>query len=214
MIFLLRALLALSALGLVASHGSLSLPPPRAMHGKPVECHHKAKGTYCNAGCTEDACLWYQVGCMVGCDECSLEGKSLYPTPYDVNCSRSGVPVRAGPTPYPPPDTLPKAARTWNVEEKSSMGDFTQYMPWRSPGASPVADPCGVASGFRAGSPFGTPPKGYAAGTKGSEVLRPLARSTTVRAGGVLEAGFGFEVNHGGTPLGGSNPSTAAHSGL
>ena len=56
--------------------------------------------------------------------------------------------------------------------------------------------------------------KGYAAGTKGSEVLRPLARSTTVRAGGVLEAGFGFEVNHGGTPLGGSNPSTAAHSGL
>ena len=78
------------------------------------------------------------------------------------------------------------------------MGDYTAYKPWSSPGASPIADPCGVASGFNADSPYANPPPGYKAGDRGSQVLKPSLNRTVVRAGGVLEAGFGFEVNHGG----------------
>ena len=37
------------------------------MHGKPIECYNKSSGEVCNAGCSHSSCLWYQVGCMVGC---------------------------------------------------------------------------------------------------------------------------------------------------
>jgi len=195
----LQLLLALSALALAAGHASMAVPPPRSMNGKPIDCKKTLFGQECNAGCTEDNCLWYQVGCLVGCDDCSLDGKEMYPTPYAVHCKVNGTPVAEGPTPFPVPRTLPKEALTWNMDVKSTMGDFTAYMPWGAPGASAVVDPCGVASGFGAGKYSGAvAPKGYSIGDLGSQVLKPLANATVVRAGGLLEAGFGFEVNHGG----------------
>ena len=193
-----RKLVPLLGLAGASAHAAMSLPPPRTMHGKPIDCYNKSSGEVCNAGCSHSSCLWYQVGCMVGCDECSLEGKGMYPTPHDVQCKRGGAPVPKGDTPFPIPRTLPAAARTWNTANKSSMGDYTAYKPWSSPGASPIADPCGVASGFNADSPYANPPPGYKAGDRGSQVLKPSLNRTVVRAGGVLEAGFGFEVNHGG----------------
>ena len=71
-------------------------------------------------------------------------------------------------------------------------------MPWTAPGASPIADSCGIASGFKYGAKYGKGvPHGYKGGEKGSEVLPALA-PTLVKAGGELDVGFGFEVNHGG----------------
>lgn len=194
--------LLLSAPDLIAGHGSMAVPPPRGMHGRPIECFTKKGGKrYCNAGCPEENCLWYQVGCMVGCDDCSLEGKQMWPTPADVQCKRNGSLVPPGKTPFPIPRTVPAEARSWNLKLRSPAGDFTAYMPWASPGASPVADPCGVASGF--GASAHTPsyvhaPKGYRVGELGSRVLEPLPTKTVVRAGGTLETGFGVKVNHGG----------------
>mmetsp|Transcript_28797 Transcript_28797/g.92183 ORF Transcript_28797/g.92183 Transcript_28797/m.92183 type:complete len:440 (+) Transcript_28797:59-1378(+) len=194
--------LLLSAPNLIAGHGSMAVPPPRGMHGRPIECFTKKGGKrYCNAGCPEENCLWYQVGCMVGCDDCSLEGKQMWPTPADVQCKRNGSLVPPGKTPFPIPRTVPAEARSWNLKLRSPAGDFTAYMPWASPGASPVADPCGVASGF--GASAHTPsyvhaPKGYRVGELGSRVLEPLPTKTVVRAGGTLETGFGVKVNHGG----------------
>ncbi len=185
---------------LALGHASMSLPPPRGMHGKPIECVEKKGYKWCDAGCTEQNCLWYAVGCMVGCDSCSLEGKEMWPTPAHVSCKRNGTAVPPGKTPFPVPRTVPAAARTWNIETKSPAGDFTAYMPWSSPGASPVVDPCGVASGFGSGAPkYVHAPKGYKVGDLGSAVLKPLpGNKTIVKAGGTLEAAFGFQVNHGG----------------
>ena len=199
----LTVLCALSLAASVLAHASMALPPPRAMHGKPIDCNGTSKNPpyakQCNAGCTEQNCLWYQVGCMVGCDTCSLEGKEMWPEPSHVQCTRNGTLVPPGKTPYPVPRTVPSAARTWNIETKSVAGDFTKYMPWSSPGASPLVDPCGVASGFGKGAPpYVHAPTGYKIGDLGSKVLQPLASKTVVKAGGELEAGFGFQVNHGG----------------
>ena len=85
--FPLKSLVLLSLVGGAYSHASMAVPPPRSMHGKPIHCYHKEGKEHCNAGCTEQNCLWYQVGCMVGCDSCLLEGKSMWPTPADVRCA-------------------------------------------------------------------------------------------------------------------------------
>jgi len=194
-----RALVVLQFATLVSAHGSMGTPPSRNMHGLPPKCINKGGKKYCDAGCSHEACLWYQVGCMVGCDECSLDGKEMWPTPAHVSCKRNGSLVPPGKTPFPVPRTVPPAARTWNMDGKSRAGDFTKYMPWTSPGASPITDSCGVASGFRQGSPFGKGvPSGYKGGDLGSAVLKPLLNKTVISAGGEFEAGFGLEVNHGG----------------
>ena len=48
----------------------------------------------------------------------------------------------------PSSPTLPEQYRTWNIHNLSAQGDFTKFHPWRSPGRAPVADPCGIASGY------------------------------------------------------------------
>jgi len=187
-------------LPLVASHATLGALPTRNMHGDTAydSCVDKRGSTYCDAGCNGDACLWYQVGCLVGCDECSLDGKEMWPTPASVQCARNGTAVPEGREPFPSPRTVPAEARSWNIEGSAQMGDWTAYMPWSAPGASPIVDPCGVASGFKKGSQYASPPKGYDAGDLGSIVLDKTGNATVVRAGEDLEVGFGFEVNHGG----------------
>ena len=85
-----------SSVVLVAGHASMPFPPTRQTHGKNITCGNEG----CNAGCFESACLWYQVGCMVGCDTCSLDGKEMWPTPESVHCKRNGTPVAPGKTPF------------------------------------------------------------------------------------------------------------------
>ena len=133
---MLTTTLLLSLIAYAAAHAALMTPATRAMHGKPIEGY--------DVGCSGESCPGYQVGCMVGCDECSLQGKEMWPTPQRVSCKINGTAVPAGKTPFPVPRTVPKWARSWNLETKSPAGDFTKYMPWTSPGASAVADEGGV----------------------------------------------------------------------
>ena len=109
-----RKLVPLLGLAGASAHAAMSLPPPRTMHGKPIECYNKSSGEVCNAGCSHSSCLWYQVGCMVGCDECSLEGKGMYPTPHDVQCKRGGAPVPKG-------SSRPEMRATWLVYPSSDV---------------------------------------------------------------------------------------------
>lgn len=149
-------------------------------------------------GCTGGACYWYSVGCLSGC-KCSGYEKDIvnggyYMTPADAKCSNPTEP------------TLPEHARTWNIEGKSSHGDWTKYFPWRAPGSSIALDPCGVLDGFdppRVGSGHhsrGNMSSGsYPTGGHGSKVLKPHAGTPMEwKAGGVAEVSFGLFVNHGG----------------
>ena len=67
--------------------------------------------------------------------------------------------------------TLPEEFRTWNLGDVSAVGDFTRYHPWRSPGAAPVADACGVAGGYAT-------PQGGGGETPPPEAVRQLRRHT------------------------------------
>merc|ERR550514_154321 len=139
------------ALGLIhgaLGHGSMTLPRPRNAGNASV---HPSLGS--DKSCVGDACYWYQVGCFIGCPECSSEGKSLYPKP---SCS----------SPMEPTNNDPET-RSWDPMGQSSHGDFTKYNPWRAPGKAPVVDPCGDAGGYRSAMPMADIPAGYQVFAKG-----------------------------------------------
>jgi hypothetical protein len=91
-----------------------------------------------------------------------------------------------------------------------SAEDVWKYMPWRSPGVSPVADPCGMAGGSPVpvfnGGEF-TPTTHTDAegatytlkqGDLGSHVLKPRPTGTVWKAGGLVNASWYMAFNHGG----------------
>jgi hypothetical protein len=163
-----------------ASHGSMNVPPTRASQGKAFEAADPASCFLTDPG----ACLWYNVGCMSGCDECSLEGKILYIEPSDVGCAAPTEPA------------IPEYARSWNIGNPSWAGDWTKYNPWRAPGSAPVADPCGLASGYDGGG--WDLPAGYTYMDKGTD-LPPLNGTRTVwKAGGTAEVSYAIWASHGG----------------
>lgn len=94
--------------------------------------------------------------------------------------------------------------RSYNIDGDSAMGDWTKWMPWRSPGTAgkgnPQFQPCGVNSGALASQP--EPPttaKDVPNGGNGTS-LPPLPRSewATWKAGSVVEAEWAIYANHGG----------------
>ena len=137
-------------------------------------------------GCSGGTCLWFSEGCYAGCNNCSLAmptAGNYYGAP---NCAAPREP------------TLPDAFRTWNIGNPSRWGDWTKYHPWRSPGAAPVADPCGVAGGYakpRGGG--GQTPQGARQLDPGSQ-LPPSPNRTLWRASAPVEVGFMLGANHGG----------------
>lgn len=176
------------------AHGSMNIPRPRASQGM----DHAGSFPMFVGGeksqCAGDACLWYQVGCYIGCDHCSCLNKEMYPTPQeDGNCTNPSEP------------TLPLKARSWNPRNKSPKGDFTKYNPWRSPGKAPVQNPCGVASGFHAGwkgaeiPMVKDGPSTFPAYMFGTE-LPPLKNYTkpVYKKGSNVTVSWGIAANHGG----------------
>jgi len=93
--------------------------------------------------------------------------------------------------------TLPDEFRTWDPLSQSECGDWTKYNPWRAPGKAPVADSCGIASGFSQAQAYVEVPEGYTAGDKGSEVL-PAQEKTTWQAGATAKVGWALSAQHGG----------------
>jgi hypothetical protein len=92
------------------------------------------------------------------------------------------------------PDTLPAAARTINATE-----DFTKNHPWRSPGAAPVLDSCGLSGGStvnndKAGG-FGKDTIAHRQGARGS-VLPPLVSRWSLNwtAGEEAEVSWGISA--------------------
>lgn len=78
--------------------------------------------------------------------------------------------------------------------------DWTKFHPWRYPGASPVVDPCGIASGeTHDGNPLNgaRPPPGIPHGMRGSRMPK-LFKETVWIAGSITEVAWAIAANHGG----------------
>jgi len=165
-----------------SAHGAMTHPRPRNAYSSPA--NEPSSGF--DKSCVGDACFWYQVGCHIGCQSCTLTGKDLYPL---AHCSKSEGLME--------PTNNDPEFRTWDPHGDSECGDFTKYNPWRAPGKAPVADPCGVASGMRNPSSAATTPHGYTATSKGSEVL-PETEPTYWKAGGIASVGWALSAQHGG----------------
>merc|ERR1719436_2253324 len=160
----------------------MSHPKPRNAYSSPGV----NPSTSGDRSCIGDACYWYQIGCHIGCSECTLTGKDLYPRPHCTKEEGLMEPTNNDPE-----------FRTWDPHGQSECGDFTKYNPWRAPGKAPVMDSCGIASGFANPTPSADVPKGYKGGQKGSEVL-PNSSPTYWKAGGTAQVGWGMSAQHGG----------------
>jgi len=198
---------------LVAGHGSVLNPKPRSSHSQTWDDSNKCgsshpysnasrSGEYCGLGCLGDSCLYYQIGCFQGCGSCSLQGKTLYPLPEDLvlaGCQTPPEPTLGGGN-----KTLEHELRTYNIDGDSWKGDWTKWMPWRSPGSSGKGNtqfqPCGVNSGALASQP--EPPTTATDVPNGGNgtSLPELPRSEWAvwKAGSVVEAEWAIYANHGG----------------
>jgi len=157
-------------------------------------------GEYCGIGCIGESCLYYQIGCFQSCGTCSYTGKTLYPVPSDL--TKAGCQTPPAPTLGGGDLIAEHSLRTYNIDGASQLGDWTAWMPWRSPGSAgkgnPSFQPCGVNSG--ASSLFPLPPAaGQPAFANGTD-LPPLKTESQVvwKAGSVVEASWGIYANHGG----------------
>jgi len=149
-------------------------------------------GPHCPGG----ACLWFTQGAYIGCKEAS-GGGAVFPDLPD--CKK---PELADPT----IEFEETNMRTFALEGPFyRFFDFTRHHPWRYPGASPIADPCGIASGWFDQGPFAAvgvdePPPGGKVGDYGSNstLFPKLLEQTVWTAGSIVEVAWGITANHGG----------------
>jgi len=196
----------------VAGHGAMISPAPRSAHGQTLDAantcgstnpYSKAgfnPGEYCGNGCLGDACLYYQVGCYAGCGTCSLTGKDLYPTAADLAKAGNCKPIE--PTLGGGEAAHEYELRTMNIDNLSTMGDWTRPNPWRAPGSAglalPTFEPCGVNSGgsLHGGLP---PTTSHDVPTGGPGTALPdLGSTATWAAGSTVNATWALYANHGG----------------
>jgi hypothetical protein len=149
-------------------------------------------GEYCGLGCVGDTCLWYQIGCFVGCGTCSMTGKDLYPTPEDLSKAGQCKPIAA--------TNNDKANKGYNIDGLSAHGDWSAVNPWRAPGTAgrgnPAFNPCGISSGSLPGFPD-PPATGTTQGMNGTDL--PAAADPTVwKRGEEKEVEWGIYANHAG----------------
>merc|ERR1712086_46648 len=159
---------------------------PNINDGTPCACRN---GT--DVCAPAQTCLWFSVGCTIGCKECDGGDKgSSNPNKKD----RCGGGMKAT-TNDPMHRTLNRAAKA------GSDADWTKFNPWRAPGYAPVYDPCGRASGSykaTAGKGEFTDTKYAKLGDLGSQVLPKYGTGTVWKAGSVVETMTSFRADHGG----------------
>ena len=140
-----------------------------------TSCNCGNAQTGCDAGVRASGggqpCLWFSQGCTIGCDTCTGIGSH-------TNVSLCDSPKNGGKA------TLPKEAWTMNRKvAEGSKDDYYQHNPWRSPGAAPTNDACGMAGGT-VPAHAGPGDAVYAdnifakMGDLGSEVLKPAPSGT------------------------------------
>ena len=192
---MLRVTLLAALAARAAAHGGLTFPRPRNNYGRQdpsmrVKGNNKGTGAFHNNGafCTGDECLWFNEGCWIGCPtNCSSKmpannpkAKGYKKTP-EFTWNTYGEPNCENWSPMEP--TLPEKYRTWNIGNRSPMGDFTKYHPWRAPGHSPTVDPCGMGGAYMSEAEGGLSPEGSELFARGSEL--PVGARTSWRAGQV-----------------------------
>ena len=204
------AVLALAVfLPLAAAHSSLITPKPRNAIDSELPAWKDGNAPYywvpdigndgtpcaCRNGtevcASAQTCLWFSVGCTIGCSECD-GGDQGAANPNSMDRCGSGMKATINDPKH----------RTVNREAKAgSADDWTKFNPWRAPGNAPIYDPCGRASG----SYQATPGKGeftdteYAKlGDLGSRVLPKYDTGTVWEAGSTVETMTSFRANHGG----------------
>jgi hypothetical protein len=141
--------LALAALPLAAAHSSLIKPKPRnaidselpewedgkspyywvkgiGKDGAPCACRNGS-----SACASAQTCLWFSVGCSLGCAECDGGAKG----PGNPNkIDRCGANFTAT-------NNDPRSRTINRGAVAGSEADWTKYNPWRAPGHAPIYDP-------------------------------------------------------------------------
>ena len=135
-------------------------------------------------------CLWFSVGCSIGCKECDGgDNGSANPNQKD----RCGSSAKA--------TINDSSQRTINRDAVAgSDADWTRWNPWRAPGTAPVYDPCGRASG----GPHATGGHGEFTNTTFARIgdlgskLPKMPSGAVWKAGSTIEAIWSLRANHGG----------------
>jgi hypothetical protein len=135
-------------------------------------------------------CLWFSVGCSIGCKECD-GGEGGFANPNIKDRCGSGKKATVNDPLY----------RTINRDaEAFSEDDWTRFNPWRAPGSAPVYDPCGRASG----GPHATSGHGEFTNTKFANIgdmgskLPKMPSGAVWEVGSVVETMWSLRANHGG----------------
>jgi hypothetical protein len=118
----------------VVGHGALNRPFPRTSTSNTKTYPPDLKQ---HPGCLGGACMYYSIGCVIGCD---CNGKGPVGVGYGAdpqNSSSVGCDHLMEPT-------LDRRMRTWNLNSSSARGDWTKYNPWSAPGHCKPLDPCGM----------------------------------------------------------------------
>ena len=137
-----------------AAHNSLITPKPRNAidselpewsggkapyvwqpHGDaPCACTNGTEGEACESAQT---CLWFSVGCSIGCKECD-GGEHGAANPSTKDRCGSGMKATIND---------PKLRTVNRDAEAGSDADWSKFNPWRAPGSAP--DCAAVAAGAR-----------------------------------------------------------------
>lgn len=153
----------------------------------PCACTNGTEGQACESA---QSCLWFSVGCSIGCKECD-GGDAGTANPGTTDRCDSGMKATIN-------DPL---HRTINRDAVAgSKEDWTKFNPWRAPGSAPVYDPCGRASG----GPHTTGGHGEFTNTTFAKVgelgskLPKMVSGAVWEAGSIVETWWSLRANHGG----------------
>ena len=204
----LLPVLCAALLGTAAAHSNLIYPKPRNAidsllpewsGGKapyvwqpygdaPCACTNGTSGAACESAQT---CLYFSVGCSIGCETCDGGDKGGANPNIKDRCGSGKKATITNPL-----------HRTVNRDAVAfSKEDWSQWNPWRAPGSAPVYEGgCGRASG----GPHATGGHGeftnttYAKiGTLGKD-LPKMPSGAVWKMGSVVEAWWSLRANHGG----------------
>ena len=203
--FSMRQLLIVSLAARAAAHSNLIYPKPRNAIDSLLPEWSGGKSPYvwqpygdAPCACTNgtepcesaQTCLWFSVGCTIGCKECDGGAKGGANPNLDDRCG-SGMKATIN-------DPL---LRTVNRDAVAgSVEDWTKFNPWRAPGSAPVYDACGRASG----GPHATAGHGEFTNTSFAQIgdmgskLPKMPSGAVWKAGSVVEAMWSLRANHGG----------------
>jgi len=204
---MLRVLTVVTLVVSCAAHSSLIYPKPRNAidsllpewsQGKspyvwqpygdaPCACTNGTSGQPCESAQT---CLWFSVGCTIGCDTCDGGDKGGANPNMKDRCG-SGMNATINNPLH----------RTINRDAVAgSKDDWTRFNPWRAPGSAPVYDACGRASG----GPHTTPGHGEFTNTSYAKIgdlgskLPKMPSGANWKRGSIVETMWSIRANHGG----------------